>query len=64
MDKLEAAIRELATQASRLAHAAEAIARALGAPSAHDACRCCGSTLTATNQPTTTCPACRTENAR
>lgn len=64
MDKLEVAVRELATQASRLAYAVEAIARMHGASFTYDACRCCGSTLTALNQPNTTCPACRTENAR
>lgn len=64
MDKFETVVRELVTQMSRVAHAAEAIATVLGAPSVREVCRCCGSTLVAPDQPITTCPACRTENAR
>lgn len=63
MDRLEAAIKELTTQVTRLAFAVEKIAGEKGAQM-YNPCRCCGCTLKLNNLPLTTCPACRTENAR
>ncbi len=64
MSKLEELITDLTMQMSRLAFAVEAIAKAHNAPSQPEPCRCCGCCLTDLSIIFTTCPVCRTENAR
>jgi hypothetical protein len=65
MDKLDNVLKELVTQVTRLAFAVEMTAMNGSHVSAvHQPCRCCGSVLILDHIPTTTCPACRTENAR
>jgi hypothetical protein len=64
MSKLEDLLTDLTTQVSRLAFAVEALASNQGVPSQHTPCRGCGCRLTAVFLPFTTCPVCRTENAR
>lgn len=63
MDRIEALFKELTAQVARLAFAVEKSIGEKGAQM-YDPCKCCGCTLKLNNLPLTTCPACRTENAR
>lgn len=63
MDRIEAVLKELVTQVARLAFAVEKSVGEKGAQM-YDPCRRCGCTLKLNSLPFTTCPACRTENAR
>lgn len=64
MSKIEDLVTDLTTQVARLAFAVEAIAGSLGVHVQFHPCRSCGSRMTSTNLPSTTCPVCRTENTR
>lgn len=63
MDRVEAVLKELTMQVTRLAFAVEKACGEKGAQM-YDPCKCCGCTLRLSGLPITTCPACRTENAR
>ncbi len=61
MDRIESVLKELTVQVARLAFAVERAT--VGSENMCNPCRCCGCVIALGSLPTT-CPACRTENAR
>lgn len=64
MEKPEFLLRDLVTQVSRVAYALEVVAHGMNAMSSSVPCRNCGCILLMVGLPSSTCPACKTENAR
>jgi hypothetical protein len=64
MEKPEDLVRDLVTQVSRVAFALETVAIRAYSASYGPPCKGCGCTLYSSSLPWSTCPVCKTENAR